>query len=315
MKAKIIMVLMLSIGTACFAQNEEQFISEEFEVKDSLIQMFNQIDSIEKSLNYQTGMIGLTGANATLNVPPGFGYLDPMQAKKVLEEYWGNPPAETLGLLVPDSGGVLQEGSWVFELTYDAIGFVEDGDAQDINYDDLLVEMKKDVDAENKMRSEQGYPTVDLIGWASPPYYDTENKVLHWAKDFRFQEMDVNTLNYNVRILGRKGVLVVNAIASTPQLELIKGTIPAIMNHVKFDNGFQYADFDSNVDEVAAYTIGGLVAGKVLAKAGLFAVLAKFGKLIFIGIAAAGAGIWRWFRGRKKEKEIVALEEGSNSQV
>jgi uncharacterized membrane-anchored protein len=69
------------------------------------------------------------------------------------------------------------------------------------------------------------------------------------------------------------------------------------------------------VDEVAAYTIGGLVAGKVLAKAGLFAVLAKFGKLIFIGIAAAGAGIWRWFRGRKKEKEIVALEEGSNSQV
>jgi uncharacterized membrane-anchored protein len=127
--------------------------------------------------------------------------------------------------------------------------------------------------------------------------------------------MDVNTLNYNVRILGRKGVLVVNAIASTPQLELIKGTIPAIMNHVKFDNGFQYADFDSNVDEVAAYTIGGLVAGKVLAKAGLFAVLAKFGKLIFIGIAAAGAGIWRWFRGRKKEKEIVALEEGSNSQV
>jgi uncharacterized protein HemY len=47
----------------------------------------------------------------------------------------------------------------------------------------------------------------------------------------------------------------------------------------------------------------------------LFAVLAKFGKLIFIGIAAAGAGIWRWFRGRKKEKEIVALEEGSNSQV
>lgn len=289
-----------------FSQTEE--LTEDA-IPDSLLNMIMQIDSIENSLTYQQGKINLEGANAYVEVPAGFGYLDPVQAKKVLEEYWGNPPAETLGLLVPEGGGVLQEGSWVFELTYDPIGYVEDGDAEDINYDDLLVEMRKDVTEENKMRSEQGYPTVELAGWASAPYYDADKKVLHWAKDIKFEEMDVNTLNYNVRILGRKGVLVVNAIATTPQLEMIKSNIPAITDHVKFESGFQYSDFDSNVDEVAAYTIGGLVAGKVLAKAGLFAVLAKFGKVILLALAGIGAGVWKWLRGRKEQKQIEALEQ------
>ncbi len=319
MKKHILFILLIFmwINSSLFAQTEEAESSEgeSIEVSDSLLQALMMVDSIEKSLTYQTGKISLSGANATLEVPAGFGYLDPAQAKQVLEEYWGNPPAETLGLLVPEGGGVLQNGSWVFELTFDNIGFVEDKDAEDIDYNELLTDMKKDMVEENKMRVEEGYPTVELVGWASPPYYDANNKVLHWAKDVRFQEMDVNTLNYNVRILGRKGVLVVNAIATTDQLEVVKANIPSIMSNVKFDEGYTYADFDSNVDEVAAYTIGGLVAGKVLAKAGLFAVLAKFGKFIFIGIAAAGAGIWRWIRGRKENKEIAALEEKSNSQV
>lgn len=319
MKKHILFILLIFmwINSSLFAQTQEAESSEgeSIEVSDSLLQALMMVDSIEKSLTYQTGKISLSGANATLEVPAGFGYLDPAQAKQVLEEYWGNPPAETLGLLVPEGGGVLQNGSWVFELTFDNIGFVEDKDAEDIDYNELLTDMKKDMVEENKMRVEEGYPTVELVGWASPPYYDANNKVLHWAKDVRFQEMDVNTLNYNVRILGRKGVLVVNAIATTDQLEVVKANIPSIMSNVKFDEGYTYADFDSNVDEVAAYTIGGLVAGKVLAKAGLFAVLAKFGKFIFIGIAAAGAGIWRWIRGRKENKEIAALEEKSNSQV
>jgi uncharacterized membrane-anchored protein len=306
---KTLALLFLFTSFTAFAQNEEYV-----ELPDSLLQMLAQIDSVENSLNYQTGAIVLFGANATLNVPPGFGYLDPAQAKKVLEEYWGNPPAETLGLLVPEGGGVLQDGSWVFEITYDSIGYVEDKDAEDINYDELLTEMKNDIAEENKMRVSEGYPTVELAGWASVPFYDAEKKVLHWAKDVRFQEMDVNTLNYNVRILGRKGVLVLNAIATTEQLEEIKAIIPQVVSQVNFDSGFAYSDFDSNVDEVAAYTIGGLVAGKVLAKVGLFAVLAKFGKIIFVALAAVGAGVWKWLRGRKVEKEITAIEAQSGSK-
>ena len=37
------------------------------------------------------------------------------------------------------------------------------------------------------------------------------------------------------------------------------------------------------MDDVAAYGIGGLIAGKILAKAGFFAVILKFWKIIAVG--------------------------------
>ena len=73
-------------------------------------------------------------------------------------------------------------------------------------------------------------------------------------------------------------------------------------------DGNRYADFDSNVDEVAAWTIGGLVAGKVLAKAGFFAFVLKFIKPILLLLGAGGMAVWRWFTGRKKEEETAFAE-------
>ncbi len=284
------------------AQLEDESIED---MSDSLMfAMQLQIDSIENSLQYQKGNIQLPGCHASLSVPEGFGYLDPIQAKKVMEELWGNPPSDSKGMLVPDDGGVLQEGSWAFEVTWDDMGYVKDDDAKDTDYDELLTIMQKDLEEENKMRAKDGFPTVELVGWASPPFYDSGNKVLHWAKNLVFQDMGFNTLNYNVRILGKDGVMVMNAIGSMDQVDIVKSNIPAILGSMKFDKGYQYGDFDSSVDKVAAYTIGGLIAGKVLAKVGLFAVIAKFGKLILLAIIGGGAAFWRWFRGRKKEKSI-----------
>ena len=103
-------------------------------------------------------------------------------------------------------------------------------------------------------------------------------------------------------MLGIKGVLVLNAVGDMSRLPEINQNIDAMLNSVVFAEGQKYADFNPSVDNVAAWTIGGLVAGKVLAKVGLFAVFAKFAKVIFIAIAAAGAGIVKWFRGRSGEE-------------
>ena len=117
--------------------------------------------------------------------------------------------------------------------------------------------------------------------------YDKNKKVLHWAKEIKFGTGETgNTLNYDMRFLGRKGVLSFNAISGVEQLNLIKENIPTITNAVAFKEGNRYADFDSGIDKVAAWTLGGLVAGKVLAKAGFFVVILKFIKPILIGIAA-----------------------------
>ena len=65
---------------------------------------------------------------------------------------------------------------------------------------------------------------------------------------------------------------------------------------MSFAKGQQYTDYNAGIDEVAAYTIGGLVAGKVLAKVGFFAIILKFWKLGFLALGGAWAAIKRLLR-------------------
>ena len=165
----------------------------------------------------------------------------------------------------------------------------------------LMEEMQADAAAANEERTKAGYESIAIVGWASKPYYDSEKKVLHWAKEIKFGETDGTTLNYNVRILGRKGVIVLNAVASMLQLPDVKQNIEPVLASFSYSDGNKYADFNPELDEVAAWTIGGLVAGKVLAKAGILALLLKNIKLILLAIGGLGTGIWRWYKKKTED--------------
>jgi uncharacterized membrane-anchored protein len=252
-----------------------------------------QIDEIEQSLKFETGTVELESGNATINVPEGFGYLDKEQSIYVLSDLWGNPlDTSILGMLVPKDRGVLADNGWAFTISFDEIGYIKDDDAADINYDDLLKEGQKETSEANAERIEQGFLPIEFIGWASHPYYDKDKKVLHWAKELKFGTDSLNTLNYNLRILGRKGIFVVNAVASMRELPEVKASIDGIINNIQLKDGHRYTDYVANVDKVAAWTIGGLVAGKVLAKAGFFALILKFWKIIAVAVSSLFYGIW-----------------------
>jgi len=260
------------------------------------------IDSVQARLHYQTGHIILPNALGYLDVPAGFRYLDAKQSAYVLTKLWENPDGESLGMLFPADRGPLDDNSWAFCIEYDPSGYVKDDDAADINYDDLLKQMQDDTEEGNAEREKAGYGRVMLIGWAAKPHYDAKLNVLHWAKELRFSGTSETTLNYNVRLLGRKGVLNLNAIGVMDQLPEIRRSIPTVIKSVEFAKGQQYVDFDPKLDEVAAYGIGGLVAGKVLAKVGAFALLAKFWKIIIAAVAAGWAGIRRFFGGKAADE-------------
>ncbi|WP_435132824.1 DUF2167 domain-containing protein [Formosa sp. A9] len=263
-------------------------------------------DSINKSFKFQKGIIILNGGIASLEVPQGFKYLDPEQSNYVLTELWENPPSETLGLLFPEDVFPLSDNfTYCVEIGYSEEGYIEDEDAEDLDYDELLEEMKEDIKANNPERMAQGYSEMELVGWASAPYYDNVNKKLHWAKEIHFEGAEVNTLNYNIRVLGRKGYLNLNAIGDIGVLEMFNQDRDQILQSVKFSEGNRYADFNPDFDEVAAYGIGGLIAGKVLAKAGFFALLLKFWKVIAIGAVALFSGFRkRLFGSKTKETEV-----------
>jgi uncharacterized membrane-anchored protein len=91
-------------------------------------------------------------------------------------------------------------------------------------------------------------------------------------------------------------------------LSLVKRDISKVLNIAEFTEGNKYSDFDPKIDEVAAWGIGALVAGKVLAKVGVFAFLGKFLKIIILGIGALFAGIFKFFK-RKKQDESYVYEQ------
>ncbi|QDP02605.1 DUF2167 domain-containing protein [Thalassotalea sp. PS06] len=261
-----------------------------------------------ESLTPINGVVEIDGVGATLNIPEQYYFLNQQDSKVVLEDIWGNPPSETvLGMLLPTGLTPFDMESWAVTIEFSEDGYVSDEDAADIDYSELLLQMQKDTLAANAEREEAGYPAMQLVGWVSQPFYDQQSNKLHWAKEINFAGHETNTLNYNIRVLGRKGVLVLNFIAGMDQKDIIDDNLDSVLAIAEFDAGSRYADFDPEIDEVAAYGVGALVAGKVLAKTGFLAAaimfLKKFGIFILIGI---GALLKKVFSRKPKAEEATS---------
>jgi uncharacterized membrane-anchored protein len=233
-----------------------------------------QARQVVSTLHWRDGEIAVPGTQARFRLGDGFRYLDAADARKVLEQVWGNPPDDSvLGMVVPKGRGVLDDHGWAVVVTYSDDGYVSDEDAAKIDYDDLLQEMKDGTKEENEARKDAGYGTVDLVGWATPPRYDAASKKLYWAKELKFDGAEHNTLNYDIRVLGRRGYLSLNAVAGMSDLADVQTGMQQLLPMVEFDQGSRYADFDGSSDKVAAYGIAALIGGGIAAKAGLFAKL------------------------------------------
>lgn len=213
---------------------------------------------------------------------------------------WGNPEDHSvLGLLFGPNQGPETDNGWAVVVSFEDSGFVKDDDARSINYSDLLKSMQEGTVEENKMRKKQGYPTVDLLGWAEQPHYDSAKKTLYWAKRLRFEGIEEPQLNYNMRVLGRRGVLELNPLGGESQLATLRETAPVILAATSFTQGNRYEDFsESSGDKVAAYGIAGLITGGLLLKTGLLKVLLK--PLIFLGVIVVGV-IGKIMSGRKQQ--------------
>ncbi len=295
---KIFTVLFCISTILSFSQENEEILSEEAQIT-----YLKRLDSINESFNYDYGKISLENGLAEIDIPENYKFLNAEQSKYVLTDLWGNPPSEVLGLLFPKNINPIDDNfTYAVEVTYSSDGYIDDEDAKDLDYDNLLEEMQDDTSAANPERKELGYPEMELIGWASKPFYDADEKKLHWAKELSFEGEEINTLNYNIRVLGRKGYLNLNAIGTIDILPEFKKDVDEILNSVHFTNGNKYADFNPEIDEVAAYGIGGLIAGKLLAKAGFFALILKFWKIIAIAIVGAFTIFKKKIFGTKKEE-------------
>jgi len=213
---------------------------------------------------------------ATIRLPRSFRFLGQEGSRRLLTEGWSNPPEAAegvLGMLVPARVSPLSHDGWGIVITYDGDGYVNDSDAAGIDYSKLLKEMQAATQAHNEERRKKGGAPITLVGWAEPPYYDAAAHKLYWAKELALGDQAAHTLNYNIRILGRRGVLVLNAVADMKQLPAIRKEARNVLSAVQFQEGHRYQDFLPGKDKAAAYGITGLIVGAAAAKVGLFKAL------------------------------------------
>ncbi len=251
-------------------------------------------------LNYLSGTVTIGANLASIDLPQDYKFLAAKDARFVVEKLWGNPPDESvLGLVVPPH----QEDNfdWAIVVSYEESGYIKDDDAKTNDYTKILTDMQSQTREANPQRKKAGYPGVDLLGWAESPKYDGTTHKIYWAKRLQFEGSKVVTLNYDIRVLGRKGVLVLSAIASDSQLTEVAENSKAVLAKTSFTSGNRYEDFSaSSGDKVAEYGIAGLITGAVLLKTGLLKLLIK--PLIIGGLLVAG--VVKSFLGRRKSPTL-----------
>ena len=224
---------------------------------------------------------------AQIDVPVGYTFLDGKTTRSLMKAMGEPTTGQELGLLSPTN----EDWSIIFE--FNDVGYVKDDDKDKLDAGKLLESIKRGTAEANKQRIKAGNPPLEIIGWEVPPRYDPETHNLEWAIKATSEGHEI--LNYNTRLLGRKGVMEVVLIVEPEKLKETLPTFKGLLGGYNFQTGQTYAEYRSG-DKVAKYGLAALVVGGAAvgaAKLGLFAWLAlllkKAWKLVIIVVVAIGA--------------------------
>ena len=238
------------------------------------------------------------GETATLKVPAGYKFLGPAGARE-FNRLTENPSPDVDEYMLAK-----QDQTWVAFFSFDDSGYVKDDEKLDP--EDILKVAREGTEASNEERRENGWAPVHVTGWAFKPQYDKGLKSLEWAFRLKGEDSPGESINYNTRLLGRRGVMEVLVLTSPENLDASIADFKRGLPNFSFNPGEKYAEFREG-DHVAEYGLAALVTGgaaAIAAKKGFFAViglfLLKMWKLVLVGVVAVGAGVRKFFGGKEK---------------
>jgi len=237
---------------------------------------------------------GKLGGRATIDVPEGYAFLDAQGAAR-FNEIAENPPTGADEYIVAPT-----DLHWVAFFHFNEVGYVKDDEKLDP--DDILSSIREGTEAANIEREKRGWDTMKILGWSFKPQYDQQINALEWAILAQMDRDGGQLINYNTRLLGRRGVMEV-VVATDPQtLEASIANFKALVPGYEFGAGDRYAEFREG-DRVAEYGLAALITGgaaAVAAKKGWLAAigvfLVKMWKVLLIGLVAVGASFRKFFK-------------------
>jgi uncharacterized membrane-anchored protein len=239
---------------------------------------------------------------AFVRFPAEFRFVGAKDTGKLLELAGNQTDGTEIGALEHQA-----DGWWVI-FEFEEVGYVKDDEKKDLKADELLASFQRGAVADNKRRQEAGLPPLNVVGWHTPPNYNDETKNLEWAVILESQ--GEQSINHNVRLLGRKGVTKVTLVLD--DLKAIDATLPkfrALLKDFAYTSGENYAEYKEG-DKVAKYGLSALVLGGAAAGAyklgllgGLLAFFKKGWKLLIFAVAGLAAWIKNLVTGKQRPSD------------
>ena len=195
-----------------------------------------------------------------------------------------------LGLLMPTA----EDSQWFIIFEFSESGYIKDDDRDDLDADAMIKSIREGTKQSNEERRRRGWSTMEIVGWEVPPKYNTETKNLEWA--IRGENEGDPVVNFNTRILGRRGVMEANLVIDPSVLQDALPEFRTLLAGFDFVDGQRYSDFRQG-DKIAKYGLAALVTGGAAAVALKSGLLQKLLKPIIIGLLAIGAIFKKFFRG------------------
>jgi len=229
------------------------------------------------------------GQRAEIDLPEGYRITDATGTRVLMEAMGNRPSPDELAVLMPEDNT-----DWFVLFSFDASGYVSDEEKDDLDADEILDSLRAGNEEANRWRISQGIAPIELVGWQTPPKYNASTHNLEWAVKGKTEGSFV--INYNVRILGRSGVMTANLVLDP---ELLVGTLPTLQSLLRgygYTQGNRYSEYKKG-DKLAEYGLKGLIAGGALAVAAKTGLLQKFWKLIVVVVAGIAAAIKKMFGG------------------
>jgi len=243
---------------------------------------------------------GAISTKASIEVPKGYAFLGPEGTRK-------------LNVLMqnPDSGVdtytfAPEDMTWTAYFNFNETGYVKDTESLDAA--EILASVKEGTKQANVERNKQGWDELNILGWSFEPKYDASTKALEWAILAESAKSRQQIVNYNTRLLGRKGVMEVVVVATPQDLDASIAAFKGLLPGYDFAAGEKYSEYRDG-DHVAEYGLAALITGgaaAVAAKKGLFgaigAFLAAAWKFVLAGLVGFGAWLKSRFSSKKEEK-------------
>jgi uncharacterized membrane-anchored protein len=230
------------------------------------------------------------GAIAQIEIPEGYVFLDGKTTRALMKNAGEPTSGNEVGFIRPTNA------HWSVIFEFGAIGYVKDDDKDKLDADKLLKSYQDGTAEQNKARAAAGNPPMVIVGWEQKPSYDPVTHNLTWA--IRASVSGRPLLNYNTRLLGRKGVMEVVLICDPDDLPTTLPTFQNLLANHKFQSGESYAEYRPG-DKVAKYGLAALVLGGAAvgaAKLGMLSWLLPFVKKLWLLIVAAAVAAAKFFK-------------------